>query len=292
MTSSGVERLNAYCRANPPKSVAPEDMRAWFTALIAATPVPDAAKLEASTCPVPASWIRPDGVDAERVILYVHGGAYMLGSSRDYLELVHRFATAASVQALSIDYRLLPEHAYPACVDDAIEAYRYLLKEGFSPKRIAIAGDSAGGGIMLTAALRIRDEGLPQPGCLVCFSPWTDFTASGESIQTNARFDAIIDARLIPMLAQMVLSGRDAVASSPLFADLSNLPPLFVQAGSREVLLDDSRRLAKRYEEAGGKVVLDVWDELTHVFQAFPTFVPEAIKAVEQAGAFVREKLG
>lgn len=292
MTSSGVERLNAYCRANPPKSVAPEDMRAWFTALIAATPVPDVAKLEVSTCPVPASWIRPEESDPERVLLYVHGGAYMLGSSRDSLELVHRLAKAASVQALSVDYRLLPEHAYPACIDDVLEAYRYLLKQGFSAAHIAIAGDSAGGGITLTAAQRIRDEGLPLPGCLVCFSPWTDFTASGESIQTNAQFDSLIDARLIPRLAQMVLSGRDAVASSPLFTDLSNLPALLVQAGSKEVLLDDSRRLATRYEEAGGNVVLEVWDEMTHVFQSFPTFVPEAIKAVEQAGAFIREKLG
>jgi monoterpene epsilon-lactone hydrolase len=292
MSSSGVERLNAYCRANPPKSVAPEDMRAWFRALVAISPVPDAAKLEVSTCPVPAFWIRPDGVDTDRVILYVHGGAYILGSSQTHLELVHRFAKAASARALSVDYRLLPEHAYPACVDDVFEAYRYLLKEGISPGRIAIAGDSAGGGITLSAALRIRDERLPLPGCLVCFSPWTDFTASGASIQTNASFDAMIDARLIPMLAKLVLSGRDEVASSPLFADLSNLPALFVQAGSKEVLLDDSRRLAKRYEEAGGSVVLEVWNEMTHVFQSFPTFVPEATRAIEQAGAFVHEKLG
>ncbi len=292
MTLSGVERLNAYCRANPPKSVAPADMRAWFSNLVAVTPIPDVAKLETSTCPVPAYWIHPDGADAQRVILYVHGGAYLLGSPSTHLEVVHRFAKAASARALSVDYRLSPENAYPACVDDVLGAYRYLLNEGIAPARIAIAGDSAGGGITLTTALRIRDEGLPQPGCLVCFSPWTDFTGSGESMQANVAFDAMIDGRLIPMLAQMLLNGRDAVAASPLFADLSNLPALLVQAGSKEVLLDDSRRLAKRYEEAGGNVVLEVWDEMTHVFQAFPTFVPEAIQAIERAGAFVREKLG
>lgn len=292
MTSSGTERLNAYCRANPPKSSEPADMRLWFTNIVATTPIPAEAKLEPSTCPVPASWVQPEGADEERVILYAHGGAYMLGSPTTHLELVYRFAKMASARALSVDYRLFPENAYPACIDDVLGAYRYLLKEGIAPARIAIAGDSAGGGITLTTALRIRDERLPQPGCLVCFSPWTDFTGSGESIHSNAEFDAMVDGRMLPMLAQMLLNGRDPVAASPLFANLSNLPPLLVQAGSKEVLLDDSRRLAKRYEEAGGQVVLDVWDEMTHVFQGFPTFVPEAIPAIERAGAFVREKLG
>jgi acetyl esterase/lipase len=292
MTVSGVARLNAHLRANPPKSVAPEDMRAWFAALVATTPIPDTAKLETSTCPVPASWIKPAGSDAQRVILYAHGGAYLLGSPQTHLELVYRFAKEASTQALSVDYRLLPENPYPACIDDVIEAYRYLLKEGISPGNIAIAGDSAGGGITLTVAQRIRDEGLSPPGCLVCFSPWTDFTGSGASLKTNAKRDAIIDGRLLPMLAQMILNGRDPVKSSPLFADLHHLPPLLVHAGADEVLLDDSTRLATSYAEAGGSVVLKVWKDMTHVFQVFPTFVSEAIESVEQSGAFVREKLG
>jgi len=292
MMTAGTERLNVYVRANPPKSAAPADMRAWFLNLVKATPVPEAAKLESSTCPVPAYWIQPEGADMGRVILYAHGGAYVLGSSETHLELVHRFAKATGARALSVDYRLLPENPYPACIDDMLDAYRYLLKEGFSPQRIALAGDSAGGGITLSTALRIRDEGLPTPGCLVCFSPWTDFTASGESIQTNGQFDKMVDARLLPMLVQIILNGRDPVASSPLFADLSKLPPLFLQAGTSEVLFDDARRLAQRYEEAGSTVVFEPWEGMTHVFQAFPTFVPEAIEAIERAGAFVREKLG
>lgn len=292
MTSTGIERLNAYLRAQPPKSAAPADMRAWFLELIAVTPIPDGAKLEPSTCPVPASWINPEGADAGRVILYCHGGAYILGSPATHLEMVHRFAKAASARALSVDYRLLPENPYPACIDDVLHAYRYLLNEGIAASRIAIAGDSAGGGITVSAALRIRDDGLPQPGCLVCFSPWVDFTVSGESIKTNADWDAMVDARLLPKLSQMILNGRDPTSSSPLFADLSNLPPLFVQAGKHEVLLDDSRKLAERYKEAGGSVVFEAWDKMTHVFQAFPTFVPEATEAIERAGAFVIEKLG
>jgi epsilon-lactone hydrolase len=291
MTSSGIERLNAFFRANPPKSAAPADMRAWFLALVEVSPKPDDAKLEPSTCPVPASWIHPEGADPERVILYCHGGAYILGSPATHLEMVHRFAKAASARALTVDYRLLPENPYPACIDDIFDAYRYLLKEGIAPSRIAIAGDSAGGGITMSTALRIRDNRLTQPGCLVCFSPWVDFTASSESIKTNAEYDAMIDARMMPFLSQMILNGRAPVASSPLFADLSHLPPLLLQAGMREVLLDDSRKLAERYKEAGGSVVFDAYENMTHVFQAFPTFVPEAIQAIERAGAFVREKL-
>jgi monoterpene epsilon-lactone hydrolase len=291
MTSSAIERLNAYFRANPPKSAMPDDMRAWFLALVEITPKPDDAKLDSSTCPVPASWIHPAGADPERVILYCHGGAYILGSPATHLEMVHRFAKAASARALAVDYRLLPENPYPACIDDIFDAYRYLLKEGIAPSRIAIAGDSAGGGITMTTALRIRDARLPQPGCLVCISPWVDFTASSESLTTNAQYDAMLDPRLLPVLIQMILNGRDPVASSPLFADLSHLPPLLIQAGMHEALIDDSRKLADRYKAAGASVVLDAYENMTHVFQAFPTFVPEAIQAIERAGAFVREKL-
>lgn len=291
MITSGTEELNAYVRANRPKSIAPEDMRAWYLNLVRITPLPDSAKLEPSSCPVPASWINSEDSDGNRVLLYVHGGAYMLGSSQTHLELIHRLAKAAQIRALSVDYRLFPEHAYPACIDDAFDAYQYLLNEGFSSRNIAIAGDSAGGGITLSMVQRLRDSNLPQPGCLVCFSPWTDFTASGESVKTNAKLDAMIDVRILPRLAQMLLNGRDPVATSPLFSNLAGLPPLFLQAASSEVLFDDSTRLAERYRQAGNEIVFDPWEGMTHVFQAFPTFVPEAIEAVKRAGAFIREKL-
>lgn len=291
MTPSATEQLNAYVRANRAKSAAPADLREWFVNIVSAVPIPDAAKLEPSSCPVPASWIQPECADPTRVILYVHGGAYVLGSPSTHLELVYRFAKEACARALSVDYRLVPEHPYPACIDDVCEVYRYLLSEGFSPHRIAIAGDSAGGGITLSSAQRIRDAGLPQPGCLVCFSPWTDFTVSGDTITRNADFDAMVDPRLLPMLAGIILNGRDPAEVSPLFADFSNMPPLFLQAGTHEVLLDDSCRLAKRYQDAGANVIFEPWEGMTHVFQAFPTFVPEAIPAIEHAGAFVREKL-
>src|SRR5262245_52078699 len=129
MISPGTERLNTYLRANPPKSPAPADMRVWFTDLVQVTPIPDSAKLEPSTCPVSASWIQPEGTDPERVILYAHGGGYILGSPLTHLEMVYRFAKAAGARALSVDYRLAPEHPYPACIDDVFDGYRYLLKE-------------------------------------------------------------------------------------------------------------------------------------------------------------------
>lgn len=292
MLTPGTVKLNAYVRANTPKSAAPDDLRTWYLALIRATPVPEAAQLESSSCSVPAYWIRPEGSRADRVILYVHGGAYILGSPQTHLELTYRLAKNANVHALSVDYRLVPENPFPACVDDVLAAYKYLLTEGFSPQNIAIAGDSAGGGITLLTAQRLRDEGLPAPGCLVCFSPWTDFTGSGESVLKNANFDAMVDGRLLPVLSKLILQGRDPLASSPLFADLANLPPLFLQAATCEVLYDDSRRLAENYAKAGSSVVYEPWEGMTHVFQAFPTYVPEAIEAVERAAAFIREKLG
>ncbi len=289
--SPGAVRLNEYVRANRPKSIDPADMRAWFLDLVKVTPIPEDAKLELSSCPASASWIRPSSSATDRVILYVHGGAYLLGSSRTHLELTYRLAKNAGTIALSSDYRLLPEHPYPACVDDVVETYRYLLKEGFSPQHIAIAGDSAGGGITLTTALRLRNDGLPPPACLLCISPWTDLTGSGETLVTNARYDSMIDTSRLPFLAQLLLLGRDARAHSPLFADLHNLPPLFLQAGTAEVLFDDSRRLAERYAEAGNKVIFDPWTGMTHVFQAFPTFALEAIEATEKAASFIREHL-
>ncbi len=293
MTSpTGLERLIEFLRANRPTSIAPDDMRAWFVNLMAATPTPPGASLEQSTCPVPAYWLRPEGSHADRIILYLHGGAYILGSPETHLEMVFRFAKAARANALLVDYRLLPEHPYPACLEDALAAYQYLLAEGYDPSRIAIAGDSAGGGITTSTAVGIRNAGLSQPKCFVCFSPWVDFSGSSPSIKSNERADPLVDPRQLPMLAQLILNGRDIISGSPLHADLSGLAPFFVQVGTREVLLDDARRLAARLRELGGTIVLDEWSEMIHGFQMFPTFLTEAVDAVERAGAFVREKLG
>jgi len=289
--SKGLPELITYFRANPPASPAPADMRAWFASLMKTTPVPSEARLEPSRCDVPASFITPEGADPSRVILYLHGGAYILGSSETHLETIYRLAKASGVRALSVDYRLAPEHAWPACREDAVAAYRWLLAQDVAPSRIAIAGDSAGGGLTLSTLLAIRDAGLPLPACGAFFSPWVDFTGSGESAKTNGAEDPLVDPRGLTMMVGAILQGRDPAESSPLFADLHGLPPLFVQVGTAEVLLDDSRRLVDKVKAAGGEAELDAWEHMIHGFQAFPTYLPEAIAATERAAAFVRARL-
>ncbi|MDC3957195.1 alpha/beta hydrolase [Polyangium jinanense] len=291
MEHPGLAELITFLRSNPPKSPAPADMRAWFAAILQSTPVPSEARLERSTCDVPAYFITPPGADTSRVIFYLHGGAYILGSSETHLETVFRLAKCAGVRALSVDYRLAPEHAWPACREDAVAAYRWLLAQDVAPSRIALAGDSAGGGLTLSTLLALRDAGLPMPGCAAFFSPWVDFTASGDSTKTNAEIDPLVDPRGLAMMAGAVLQGNDPAKSSPLFADLHGLPPLFVQVGTAEVLLDDSRRLVDKVKAAGGEAVLDVWEHMIHGFQAFPTYLPEAISSTERAADFLRARL-
>jgi acetyl esterase/lipase len=292
MPSPRLAELIEYLRANPITGNTPAELRASFAASFRSTPVPSEARLERTACEVPSFFITPPDTDSRRVILYLHGGAYVVGSAETHLDLVFRLARAAGTRALSVDYRLVPEHPYSACREDALAAYRWLLAQDIAPARIAIAGDSAGGGLTVSTLLAIRDAGLPMPACGVLFSPWLDFTGSGESMKTNAGRDPMLDSAGLGMMVQMVLQGQDPTASSPLFADLRGLPPLLVQAGTAEAILDDSRRFAEKVNNAGGEVVLDLWDDMVHVFQAFPTYLPEATEAIQRAATFVRARLG
>jgi epsilon-lactone hydrolase len=292
MTTTGKEKLIEYLHANPAKGMMPADLRAWFAELIAVTPAPPEARLERASCEVPAYWITPPDAAPGRVIFYLHGGAYILGSAETHRETIYRFAKAASARALAVDYRLAPENPWPACREDAVAAYRWLLAQGVSPSQVAIAGDSAGGGLTVSTLLALRDLGEPLPGCAAVFSPWVDFTGSGDSSTNFTGVDPMVDPRGMIMMVAMILAGADPHASSPLFADLSRLPPIFVQVGTGEVLLDDARRLVERVKAAGGDAVLDAWEDMIHGFQAFPTFLPEAVEAAERAGAFVRTRLG
>lgn len=292
MANPGLAELITHLRSNIPTSPAPADMRAWFAKIMQATPLPSEARLERSTCDVPAYWITPPGADTSRVVLYLHGGGYILGSPETHLETVFRLVKCAGVRALSVDYRLAPEHVWPACREDAVAAYRWLLGQGVAPSHIALAGDSAGGGLTLSTLLALRDAGLPLPGAAAFFSPWVDFTGSGDSVKTNAEIDPLVDPRGLAMMVGAVLQGHDPGKSSPLFADLGGLPPLFVQVGTAEVLLDDARRLVDKVKAAGGEAVLDVWEHMIHGFQAFPTYLPQAIAATERAGDFLRARVG
>ncbi len=223
--------------------------------------------------------------------MYLHGGAYQLGSPATLRHLVAMLAAAAQAQALSVDYRLAPEHPFPAAVDDAVAAYRWLLAAGRDPASVAIAGDSAGGGLTLATLVALRDAGDPLPAAAVAISPWTDLALTGESLRTRAGADVMVKPAGMPESAALYLTGTDPrhPYASPLYADLRALPPLLIQVGDAEVILDDSTRFAARARTAGVDVTLEIWDEMPHVFQAFAGLLPEADQAVARIGSWLCE---
>jgi epsilon-lactone hydrolase len=231
--------------------------------------------------------------DGAGVILYLHGGAYVIGSPRTHAALTARLAALAGANSISADYRLAPEHPFPAGLDDALAVYRALLDSGAEPARVAIAGDSAGGGLTMALLVAARDAGLPLPAAGVLFSPWTDLTMSGASVTGKADVELILSATALPGRAAHYAAGTalDHHLVSPLFADLTGLPPLLIQAGTHEILLDDSVRLAARAAAADVTVTLEVTAGAPHVFQAFAGQLDEADEALASAGTFIRRHL-
>jgi acetyl esterase/lipase len=241
-----------------------------------------------------------DGVKAVRVateqslagrhVLYLHGGGYINGSPSHYRDFIWRIAAATSSTVLCIDYRLAPEHPFPAALDDAVTAYRWLMADGAVPRRMAVMGDSAGGGLTFATLLRLRDECLPMPAAAVALSPWTDLALTGETIRTNARAESMLSAEQAPAIAGWYLAGADPKNpyASPLFGDPAGLPPALIQVGSDEVLLDDAVRMADRLRTAGCSVELEIWPRMPHAWQLFARVLPEARKAVARIGAFVQ----
>lgn len=241
-----------------------------------------------------AAWVRAAGVDPDHrlgCVLYLHGGGYALGSVVTHKELMARLSDAADLPVLGVDYRLAPEHPFPAAVDDAHAAARWLFAQSVAPERLIISGDSAGGGLTLATALRLRDAGEPLPAGLALFSPWTDLTASGASHTERGDLDAMVSFDGLQMMAAAYAGGRQSEPlASPLFADLSGLPPTYTQVGDAEILLDDATRLHQRLEAAGVWSRLEVWARMLHVFQAFPQ-LPEAEQAVHQIGDWMRVRV-
>jgi monoterpene epsilon-lactone hydrolase len=228
------------------------------------------------------------------VVLYLHGGGYVIGSPRSHRHLAAAIARAAGARALLLDYRRAPEHPFPAAVDDALAAYRWLLESaGVAPGHVVVAGDSAGGGLTVATLLAARDAGLPQPAAGVCISPWADLTCSLGSYTTKAAVDPVVDTGLVQKMATAYLGAADprTPLASPLHADLRGLPPLLVQVGGDEVLLDDARELAARAKRAGVDATLEVWDAMVHVWHWFLPMLDEAPAAIDRIGAFVREAL-
>jgi acetyl esterase/lipase len=255
-------------------------------------PLPPGVRVfPAEGCSVRAEWIVPNGAARERVILYIHGGAFVACSPVTHRPLVARLTQAARVRALSLDYRLAPEHPFPAPLEDCLSAYRWLLANGFSPRSIVVGGDSAGGNLTLALLIALRDSGEPLPAGAFCLSPVTDMTATGGSRQTKAEVDPIFSnlsdaGRMIEPYWQ----GRDPrnPLISPMYADLRGLPPLLLHVGEDEILLDDSVLFAERARAAGVDARVVVWPGMWHVFQAFFMFVPEAQESIEQIGEFIQ----
>lgn len=295
MAHPGVELVRAVMGDRGEMTL--EERRASLDAAAVMVPVPEGVEVTPTVLGGrPAERFTPSDElrRGDGVILYLHGGGYISGSMDSHRALAARIAAAAGRDAVSLDYRLAPEDPFPAAVDDAVAAYLALLEAGHDPSAIAVAGDSAGGGLALALLLALRDGGDPLPATAVLLSPWADLTMSAASYGRWEGEDPMLDRATLRLMADHYLAGADPTGplASPGLADLAGLPPLMVQVGEVEVLLDDSVALAARAKAAGVSVELRVWPELIHVFPAFPyEVVPEAEEAITAVGRFIDRRL-
>jgi acetyl esterase/lipase len=231
----------------------------------------------------------PKKMNKERIVLYLHGGAYVAGSVNTHRALIARIARASKCEAIGVDYRLAPEHPYPAALEDSVMAYKCLLEQGH--QNIFLVGDSAGGGLSLATMLKLRDEGLPMPCGAALISPWTDLALTGESFRTKEHVDPLINPNILGAFAQKYIGDDISINPfiSPLYANLDGLPPILIQVGGNELLLDDSTRLAKKLKKAGCNVELEIWDNMFHVWHYLGGLVPEAQSAINIIGNFVSQ---
>lgn len=267
------------------------EMRTSFEGMYAQFVVPASVRREKTVVNgVDAEWFRvgnPGGC-----IIFSHGGGYVLGSTVSHQALIGELAEAAGVDTLGLNYRLAPEHPFPAGVEDLVAAYRFILDSGLPPEKIALAGDSAGGGLTAAGLLAIRQAGLPGPACALLISPWTDLTTSLPAMRSQADLDPICTQESLCGLASVYASDLTDPIASPLHGDWTGQPPLYIQVGEYEILLDDSRALAKKAQAAGVEVTLEVSPAGVHVYPQFSQLHPEGAEAIVKGGAFLREKLG
>jgi monoterpene epsilon-lactone hydrolase len=262
--------------------------------MLTATPLADDVVTEASELAgIPVVRIDVEGIDSDAVVLYLHGGAYTMGSAVSAAGLASDLGRRAGIPVVAVDYRLAPEHPYPGAIEDAVAAYRGLIQTGTPANRVAIAGESAGAGLTAATLVAIKQTDLPQPACAVMFSPWVDMTLSGESMRTKASVDPALTPDGMRRRADDYMAGADPVEvlASPIHADLSGLPPLLIQVGSHEILLDDAVRLAARAAADDVCVTLEVTPAAPHVFQAFAAVLDEGDAAMDRAGAFLSSHL-
>lgn len=241
---------------------------------------------------VEVDWHRPKNAREDKLLFYLHGGAYLIGSRRTHRQLVSHMAREAGVIAVVPEYRLAPENPFPAAIDDAVAVYRALLESGYKPENIVISGDSAGGGLSMATLLQLRHAGDPMPAAAVLLSPFLDVTASGESATTRADKDPWFHVTDMEVVARYYCPDeskwRDPLVS-PVFANVSGLPPMLIQVGDDEILLSDSTRLAEKLKAAGIDVDIEIWPDMWHVFPMFVGKMPEARKAVKKIGRYIDE---
>jgi len=290
-----IQTVVQMLRANPPiQGSNVLEMRAAMDAMTAGLPRPEGVRFEPlQVGELAGEWTVAEGADPDRAVLYLHGGGYGIGSIASHRATVAALSRAARMGVLNLGYRLAPEHPFPAAVEDAVAGFRFLLSRGLDASRLAVAGDSAGGGLTAATLLALRDKGGPLPGAAVLISPWLDLTQSGESYRTRAEQDPLVKKSMLDEMARSYLAGADPTdpLASPLFGNLAGLPPLLIQVGTAEVLLDDSRRFVERARAAGADVEIETWEDMVHVWHAFALILPEAREAIESIGIFLRRRL-
>jgi acetyl esterase/lipase len=287
-------QIDAMLRQPRPEGPRPvEAIRAGFKALMAQMIVPDGIRTTETTLgDRPALHVEPNNGPRAGTILYFHGGGHVFGSPETALSLTGNLVTRTGFGAFSLDYRLAPEHPFPAAIEDTLSAYRALLDSGRDPSAIVFAGDSAGGGLTVTTCLAARDAGLPLPAAIATFSPGLDATRTGESMDTKEGIDPILTRKSVEHTGAMYLAGQDPrqpMLSPAVLADLTGFPPMLIQVGTNEILLDDSTRLAARARAAGADVILDITADVPHVFQAFAGVLDEADQALDRAALFLTQ---
>jgi epsilon-lactone hydrolase len=289
------ENLEAVLRQSAfPVDIDISEQRRLLRKLTSAQPLPaDVTVTAAALGGVPTAEITIDGIEPRHVVLYFHGGVYVLGDASSAADLASQVGRRTQAKIISVDYRLAPEHPYPAAVDDALAAYEALLQNGTAPSDIVFAGESAGGGLAIATLVNARDHGLPLPAAAFVMSPYADLTLGGTTMRTKREVDPLLSPEnLLPRVTDYT-AGQDAASGliSPIFADLSGLPPLIIQVGTHEVLLDDALRLAQQAATADVEVMLDITSRVPHVFQAYYPILDEATAALDRAGQLLSAHL-
>ena len=295
MTIEQQETLDAILRQSAlPVGSSVDEQRRLLKELVSAQPLPaEVTVTAAAQGGVPTAEVTVDGIEPRHTVLYFHGGVYVIGDAFLAAELASQVGRRTQARVISVDYRLAPEHPYPAAVEDALAAYQALLHDGIAPSDIVFAGESAGGGLAIATLVNARDHGLPLPAAAYVMSPYVDLTLAGTTMETRREVDPLLSRELLQPRVTDYASGHGPASGliSPLFADLSGLPPMLIQAGTHEVLLDDAVRLAGQAASADVAVTLDITPGVPHVFQAYHAILDEGTAALDRAGQFLSAHL-